>query len=203
MTLKLPRLQPTQPDWGSFQIWWQQVVIAIEAQETAQDSAIAAIAAAQAAATAAAAAAAVAQTAANTAQTAATSAQSSATTANNAVAVTNAYPTGLTISATDAGASASISISAHTEVYPQSNGTNVNVSVNSGNVTSLAYSTSYWIYYDDPTQAGGAVTYHATTTQATAAQTGGRIAVGAVTTPAAAGGPITGKFRLAPGTVEP
>jgi hypothetical protein len=144
-----------------------------------------------------------AQTAADNANTAAATANSAATSAETAVSQTNAYPTGLTISATDAGTSATIFISAFTEVYPQTNGSNVSVSVNSGSITGLAYSTTYWIYYDDPTRAGGAVTYHATTTQATAAQTGDRIAVGAVTTPAAAGAPVSGKFRLAPGTVEP
>lgn len=196
MTLRLTRLDSLVPIVDAqglptfqYQRLWQKNAEAIELAVNNIADTVAAIAAANAATAAA-------QTAANTANTA-------AATANSAVVVANAYPTGLTISATDAGASATISISAHNEVYPQSNGTNVTVAVNSGTLTGLAYTTDYWIYYDDPTQAGGAVTYHATTTQATAAQTGSRIAVGAVTTPAALGADVTGKFRLAPGTVEP
>lgn len=34
--LELPPLPPTEPDWGSFQVWWQQVKEAIERNEQAQ-----------------------------------------------------------------------------------------------------------------------------------------------------------------------
>ena len=37
---RLPRLPSAQPAWGSFQLWWQRVVEAIERQETAQDTTI-------------------------------------------------------------------------------------------------------------------------------------------------------------------
>jgi hypothetical protein len=203
MTLRLTRLEALVPfvtasrtPTDQFQRLYQKNLEAIElAVNNIQDT-LDAIQAAQDAADAANDAAAAAQDAADTANTA-------ATTISMVVTVVNAYPTGLAISATDAGASATISVSAHNEVYPQSDGSNVTVSVNSGTVTSLSYSTDYWIYYDDPTQAGGAVTYHATTTQSTAAQIGGRIAVGAVRTPAPAGALVNGNYRLPPGTVEP
>lgn len=144
-----------------------------------------------------------ANTAAAAANTAAASASAAAADSAAAASLANSYPTGLTISATDAGASATITISAHTRNYPQADGSNVAVSVSGGSLTGLAYSIDYWVYYDDPTRAGGAVTYHSTTTQATSAQIGDRHAVGAVTTPAAAGGPVSGKYLKAPGTVEP
>jgi hypothetical protein len=189
VTLELPRLPPTQPEWGAFQIWWQQVVEAIETQEGRQDDAIAAIAAAQAAATAA--------------NTAAATANAAAADITAQASLSDSYVTGLTISATDAGSNATITISAHSRVYPQPDGSNVTVSVNSGSLTGRAYSTDYWIYYDDPTRAGGAVTYQSATSQASAAQTGDRHSVGAVTTPAAAGAPKTGRTVQPPGGVEP
>jgi hypothetical protein len=148
--------------------------------------------------------------AADTATAAAATAVSAAATATAATAetaaasaLTNSYPTGLTITATDAGASVTIAISAHTRNYPQADGTNVPVAVTGGTVTGQPYTTDEWVYYDDPPRTGGVVTYHATATQATSAQVGDRHAVGAVTTPAAAGAPVVGKFRTVPGTVEP
>ncbi len=41
MSFRLPRMPATQPDWQRFQIWWQEVVEAIEAQEDTQDQALA------------------------------------------------------------------------------------------------------------------------------------------------------------------
>jgi len=115
------------------------------------------------------------------AQTAADNAQAAADTVTAASDLANSYPTGLTVTATDAGASASISISAHTRVY----GGGTSVPVNAGSVTALAYDTYYYIYYDDPTRNGGAVTYAATIDEAVAAQTGDRHVVGATMTPTA------------------
>jgi hypothetical protein len=40
VSLKLPRLGATQPDWGQFQVWWEQVAKAIETQEVTQDQLI-------------------------------------------------------------------------------------------------------------------------------------------------------------------
>lgn len=147
-------------------------------------------------------AAAAANTAAATANAAAGTAQSAATGVTAQAVMSDSYPSGLTITATDVGASVTIAISAHTRHYPQPNGTDITVGVNSGSLTGKAYSTSYWIYYDDASHAGGAVSYQATTTQATSAQVGDRHAVGAVLTPAATAGPVTGKYRT-PGVVAP
>lgn len=159
------------------------------------ENAVNAVIAAQNAADAANAAAATANAAAATAQTAATNAQTAADDATATTAIANSYVTGVTITATDAGANVTISITAHTRVY--ADGTSV--SVNAGNITGLAYSTTYYIYYDQASRAGGAVTYQATTSSTTAAQLGDRHTVGSVTTPAAAGPPETGDFVLPPG----
>lgn len=181
-TLKLPRLPynwKEQPQ--LFERYWDDFARKIE-------SAVNSVIAAQNAADAANAAAATATAAAATANTAAT-----ATAA--ATALSNSYPTGVTITGTDAGANVTVTISAHSRTYPPS----TTVSVSAGSVTALAYSTLYYIYYDDPTRAGGAVTYAATTNQSTAAQTGNRHLVGSVATPAAAGAPNTGKYVEPPG----
>ncbi len=178
------------------QIWWQQVVEKIEAQEVAQDAAITAIAAAQAAAAAA-------NTAAATANAAAATAQTAATTVTDAQEIVNSYVSGATLTASDAGASATITISAHTRHYPQADGTTISVAVNGGTLMGLAYSTAYWVYYDDATRAGGAVTYASTTNEGTSAQTGARHSVGAVTTPAAAGANTAGRAVRWPGYTQP
>jgi hypothetical protein len=49
----------------------------------------------------------------------------------------------------------------------------------------LAYETLYFIYYEDLTLAGGAVTYHATTSKATAMASGAAFFVGSIRTPKA------------------
>lgn len=178
-----------------FQAKWQAVMEEIENSvnavidaQNAADAANAAAAAADAAATAA-------QAAADGAQIAADNAQTAADDVTAQTAIANSYVSGVTITATDAGASATINISAHTRYY--ADGTNV--AVNGGSVTGLAYSTLYFIYYDQPSRAGGAVTYQATTTGATAAQLGDRHTVGSVTTPAAAAPDNTGDFVYPPG----
>jgi hypothetical protein len=187
---------------GDFQAKWQKVMEEIENSvnavidaQNAADAANAAAAAADAAAAAAQAAADGAQTAADNAQNAADNAQTAAEEASAATAIANSYVTGVTITATDAGASATINISAHTRYY--ADGTNV--AVTGGSVTGLAYSTLYYIYYDQASRAGGAVTYQATTSEATAAQVGDRHTVGSVTTPAAAAPDNTGDFVYPPG----
>lgn len=194
MSFRLPRLPASQPAWGLMQLWWQRVVEQIEAQETRQDDAITAIQAAQAAADAANAAAAAANTAALTAQAAADESAS-------ASSLSNSYVTGLTITAADAGADVTITISAHSRVYPQADGSNVTVAVDGGTLTGRAYSTAYYIFYDQASRAGGAVTYQSDT--AAVAQTGDRHSVGAVTTPAPAAPASNGNVLRPPGYVEP
>lgn len=198
---RLPRNIPIVDKNGlptiDFQRWWQSFATQIEVE-------VGALAAAQSAAASAAAAqtsANTAQTAANTANSAASAAQTSATTANSVASLTNSGTTSLTITAADAGADVTITISAHNRVY----GNGTTVSVNGGTLTGLAYSTTYFIYYDQASRAGGAVTYAATTSETTAAQTGDRHLVGKVVTPAAAAPATTGKRVYAPGLsgIEP
>jgi hypothetical protein len=128
------------------------------------------------------------------AQTAANNAQAAANTTTAATSLANSYPTGATVTASDAGASATVSISSHTRVY----GDGTSVSVASGSVTGRPYSTLLYVYYDDPARAGGTVTYATSTTPP--AQTGNRHVVGSVTTPAAAGAPTGGRYVLPPGS---
>lgn len=175
----------------AFHVLWDQLVRSLSAEIGALQAADAA----QAAAAAAAASAATAQTAANSAQTSANTAQASADDANSVASLTNSGVTGCTITATDAGSNVTVTISAHTRKY----GDGTSVSVNGGSVTGLNYSTTYFIYYDQASRAGGAVTYVATTSEATAAQTGDRHCVGMVVTPAAAGPPADGDYVRVPG----
>ncbi len=142
---------------------------------------------------------AAAQDAAATANTAAATANAAATTVTAAQAIADSYVTGLTLSAADVGANVTITISAHTRVY----GDGASVAVTGGTVTGVPYSTVARVYYDQPSRAGGAVTYQWTSSLATAAQAGDRHSVGAVTTPAAAGAPATGNPVLPPGTAIP
>ena len=180
---------------SAFQSLFQRVVENIEAAFLSQQEQIDAIAAAQAAADAANSAASAAQAAADSADAAATGAQGAAEAVAAASALQGSYVGGVSMSGTDAGASATVNISAHTRYYAD----NTSVSVNSGSVTSLAYSTTYFIYYDQPTRLGGAVTYAATTSETTAAQIGDRHLVGSVTTPAALAADTGGKYVRPPG----
>ena len=176
---------------GDLQAKWQRVMEEIESSVNAVIDAQNAADAANAAAAAADAAAAAADAAATAAQTAAETAAADSSLASSGV-------TGLTMTATDAGASATITISGHTRIY----GDGTSVSVTGGSVTGLAYSTGYYVFYDQSSRLGGAVIYQATTSAATAAQTGDRHSLGAVTTPAAAGPPNDGNVNLPPGVVE-
>lgn len=102
------------------------------------------------------------------------------------------------ITASDAGTTASIGISSHTRRYPDKD-----VTVNAGSVTGLAFSTTYYIYYDDTARLGGSVTYAATTSITTAGFSStnpGRHFVGSVTTPADGGGSTSGSAGNAPWT---
>lgn len=189
MAYRLPRLRDNVPIVSTktgnplfiFIRWIQSLVVAIETALNTLQDAIDAIALAQTAADDANAAAAAADAAAASAQ----SATDALTTESNLV---NSYVTGCTVTAADAGANTTITISGHTRVY----GDGTSVSVTGGTVTGLAYSTGYSVYYVQASRAGGAVTYLATTTPATAAQTGDTHLVGGITTPAAAAPSTTG-----------
>lgn len=188
MALQIPRLQASFPivdDKGqptqAFMIWWDRVASAIEGSILSIEDALAA--------------AGIALEAAEVAQAAAEAAQSAADSAGATSKLSGSGVTDMTFSATDAGASATVTISAHTRVYSDGS----TVAVNSGSLTGLAYSTTYYVYYDDAGFAGGAVTYVATTTQSTAIQTGDRHLVGQITTPAALGAPNDGYKTRPPG----
>ena len=172
----------------AFQKWWQSLKTALETQEGLQDATIAALAAVNAAVV-------VVEAAAASASADAATAQSAAAGANSVASLTNSGVTGVTITATDAGANVTVTISAHTRVY----GDGTSVAVNAGSVLALAYSTLFYIYYDQASRLGGAVTYLATTSVLTAAQTGNRHLVGKVTTPAAAAPATVGNEVQVPG----
>lgn len=178
-----------------FQAWLQNVLQQLNAEFGALEAAQLAQAAAETAQDAAV----VAQAAADSAQTAADSAQTSAEDTAAAQILSASGTSGCTITATDGGGSATITISAHDRVY----GDGSVVAVSGGSVTGLSYTTPYYIYYLDPTRAGGAVTYQASTDPNAAVQTGSVHAVGAAGTPAALGGPIAGNPVTPSGVVAP
>lgn len=113
------------------------------------------------------------------AQAAADNANAAAATTTSATSLANSYVSGLTLSATDAGLTATITISGHTREY----GDGTSVAVIGASLPSLAFDTTYFIYYDDPARAGGAVSYQTTLDPTIAAQVGDRHVVGSVTTP--------------------
>ena len=199
MTFRLPRIPKGQPIVGAdgrvdekFRLWWQRFAEQIEVEVGALEAADAAAASAAVAATAAA----TAQTAATTANTAATAAQTSADGANSVAALTASGVTPNPLTATDAGADATITIAAHTRVYGDGDTLAI---AGPTNLTGRAYSTLYYVYYDDATRADTTPSYQTTTSVATAAQTGDRHLVGSITTPAAAAPPETGDYVAPPG----
>lgn len=195
MALNLPRLQNIIPvvnenriPTTAFMQWWNTFAQQIELSITGIQDALDAAGIAQAAADAA-------QTAADAAATAATNAQNAADGATGLTSVVNSGVDISPLTATDAGSDVTINIAAHNRTY--ADGTTVAVS--SGSLTGLAYTTTYFVYYDDPTRAGGSVTYVSTTTEADAAQVGDRHLVGKVLTPAAAAPDIDGEYIPVPG----
>lgn len=144
-----------------------------------------------------------AQTQANTATTNAATADAKAVAAAREAARINSYPVPTSVlTATDAGATATITIANHTRYYPVQGTYDVpDVSITGGTITGLAFSTTYYVYYDDTTLAVTAPTFVATTT-ANTAQVGaaaGRHLVGKITTPADGGGGTSGGGLLPPG----
>lgn len=72
---------------------------------------------------------------------------------------------GVTLSSSDVGTTASIVVASHDRVYPDKT-----VAVTGGTIgTAFPFGTNYWVYYDDPARAGGAVTFLTTTDPAVAA----------------------------------
>lgn len=192
--LKLPRLSnniqivdergyPTP----TFIQWWQSNAQAIE---TAFNGIAAALDAAG-----------IALEAADIAQAAADTANQAASQVTSTSALANSYVDGATISASDAGSSSTVTISAHTRVY----GDGRTVAVAGGSIPGLDYETTYYIYYSDPDFADPAHTSFSPTYQYSenvndAAQLGTIHSVGAVVTPAAAAPPNDGFGSKPPGT---
>lgn len=114
--------------------------------------------------------------------------QSATTTATvaaqaNYISLITSYVTGCTITGHDAGADATINISAHARQYDTGA-----IAVDAGSVTGLAYGTVYWVYYDDPTHVGTPITYLASisyTDAFTSFTQPDRHFVGSIRTPAA------------------
>jgi hypothetical protein len=132
-----------------------------------------------------------AQSTANTGVTNAAAAQSTAETVNRNDSISTSWTSpGTILSATDAGSNATISIANHTRKYTDVS----SVSVTGGSVTGLAYSTTYYLYYDQTSRAGGSVTYHATTDPNVALPNAaaGRHYCGKIATPASGGSGTTG-----------
>lgn len=157
--------------------------------------------------------AATAQTQANTATTNAATADAKAVAAAREAARLASYtsPT-IVLTAADVGATATITIAAHTRVYPVQGTYDVpDVSISAGSITGRAFSTKYWVYYDDTTLAATGPTFLSTTTQLTAqvGSAAGRHLVGVVTTPADGAASTSGSGGLPPaggggdGTVLP
>lgn len=93
------------------------------------------------------------------------------------------------------GDDATITIPSHSRLY----GDGTIVTVNGGSIDGKNLGTRLFIYYDDPTQAGGSVNYHTTTDPLNAGQSRGRHFVGVITTPATvAAGTTTGVTILPP-----
>lgn len=193
MVLRLPRLQtstaytdkdgkPTTP----FTRFWDQAMTLIEANVNGIQDALDAAGIAQAAAVSAASDAAAAQASADAAAAAGTGSSALQSLVNSGV--NNAC----TIGAFDAGSDATVTVSANTRYY----GDGTSVAVNSGSVTGVAYGLdAALIYYDDPTRAGGAVTYHVTIDPLLATPTPmhpNRHYVGSVPTPSALDPPNVG-----------
>lgn len=103
--------------------------------------------------------------------------------ASNKLSTQSAQP----LTASDAGGSTTISVASHSVQF----GFGV-VTYNSGSITGLLHATAYFVYADDPSYEGGAVTYLATTNANLVTGGNGRYYVGKITTPGGGGGPTGG-----------
>ena len=93
----------------------------------------------------------------------------------------------LPVTGTDVGASATVTIDAHT--LSRSSG---DVAYGAGSVTGLAYETKYYVYTDDKDFEGGSVTYKTTEDKGDIVGDLGRYFVSEITTPAALSANNTG-----------
>ncbi len=133
------------------------------------------------------------------ADAAAASANAAAASVTAEQSIVTSYPSGVTLTANSSG---DVTINTHNRVYGDSS-LNPTVSVTGAVlVTGAAPASVVRIYYNDPTRAGGAVTYLFTVDPAAPPVQGGNLhSVGAVTIPAA--GTQGGNGVRPPGYVEP
>lgn len=94
------------------------------------------------------------------------------------------------LQAVDAGTNATINVGATSWEYPSSAGSSVTRAA--GTITGRAYSTTYYICFDDDTLANTTPTYIALTNEADIRAVAGRHYIGVVTTPASGGAPAGG-----------
>jgi hypothetical protein len=101
------------------------------------------------------------------------------------------------LTASDAGASATITVASHDRIYSDAS----TLAIIGAPIAGLAYSTTYTVYYDDTTLADTTPNFVASTNIADGAvgAADGRHALGVITTPAAAGPPVTGGGAYSPG----
>jgi hypothetical protein len=84
------------------------------------------------------------------------------------------------LTATDAGVTATVTIASFSMRVAGIG----DIAVTGGTIATLAFSTLYFIYYDDPNFAGGTVTHNATTIKENGLNNAGRFFVGSILTPA-------------------
>lgn len=111
--------------------------------------------------------------------------------------IANSYPIGISIISSDAGGSASVTISDHQRVYGDRT-----VTVKGGTITALQNSTDYYLYYDDADRVGGTVILAGSVNMPDgfySAAHPARHSVGTITTPASGGGSTGGGGSTPPG----
>lgn len=114
----------------------------------------------------------------------------------NATLRNTSYTVDLVMEGVADGATAKITVSAHSRVY-----TDETVTLDAGEVDGLLYNTVYNVYYDDADRTGGAVTYAVATLASdatTSSANPNRHLLGVVTTPANSGDPPTSGSGSAP-----
>ena len=126
---------------------------------------------------------AAAQAAADDAAADAAAAQSTATNASVRDSISSSWVSpGAVLSAADVGADCTITIASHTRKY----GDGTSLAITGSTITGRAFSTTYYVYYDDATRSDTTPSFQSTTNANTAAYNAasGRHFVGKIVTPA-------------------
>ncbi|QPG06568.1 hypothetical protein IT774_05185 [Salinimonas marina] len=99
------------------------------------------------------------------------------------------------LSASDNGTSAKISVAAHTIYMAEDD-----ISYNSGSITGLSFTTTYYVYCDDPFYLGGSVSYKQVTASGfnNIVRSTGRRYIGSIRTPSDGGGTTTPPINECP-----